>query len=283
MCRKNLNGERGRRCPSHTEPEMVEARNEIRREQYAMKTTRDKTAEFLAASNISFHRGDAVKDEYFQGEASYDPEKFVAVKDPEPIDAVEASWVTKGFFQSKPEDGGLWTSPGYTGKDGGIKTAWTDWSTSEGFRVKDTPISPLKVKNQAVITEINSREDLEALCKTFPRAGGGFSYESLASAGVDGVRLTGAGLRAAKKAGLDDPMHYFSHWDIDSTVWLSKDSISAGKPVKKAVYPAPERDDDDRYYSYGDDEDEYASWDFLKKVAEDYEANNNNKEGLTPA
>lgn len=278
MCRKNLSGEKGRRCPSHTEPEMVEARNEIRREQYAMNKLRDKTAEFLVAANISFHRGDAVKSEYFQGEDTYNPDKFTPVKDPSPI---TESWVQPGYFQSKPEDGGLWTSPGYTAEDGGVKTAWTDWSTSEGFRVKDTPISPLRVKNQAIIAEINSRADLEALCKAFPRTGGGFSYESLATAGVDGVRLTEDGLKAAKRAGLDDPMHYFSHWDLDSTVWLSKDSISTGKAVKKAVYPAPERDDDDRYDGYGDDEDEYASWDFLNKVAEEYEANN--KEGLTPA
>lgn len=265
MCRKKTD-DTGRRCPSHTEPELIEQRNEVRREQYAMKKTRDKTAVLLAESGITFHRGDAVKNEFFQGQEAYDPEKFQAVKDPTPIPEQE-TWGLKAFFQSKPADGGLWTSPGYTGGDGGIKTEWTDWSHHEGYRVTNNPMSPLVVKKQAVIVEINTEEELQSLCKAFPRPAGGFSYESLASAGVDGVRLTQAGLRNAKRAGLDEAMHNFSNWDIDSTVWLSKDSISTGKEVKKAYYEPVERDE----YNYYDDESDDTegdgnSWDFLDEL-----------------
>jgi len=269
VCRKKLNGT-GRRCPSHTEPELIEERNEVRREQYAMKKTRDKTASLLTEAGIAFHRGDAVKNEFFQGQESYDPEKFEAVKDPQPIPEHE-SWGLKAFFQSKPADGGLWTSPGYTAEDGGTKTAWTDWSQSEGYKVSTNPISPLIVKKQALVVEINSEEELQALCKAFPRPAGGFSYESLASAGVDGVRLTHAGLRAAKRADLDEAMHNFSNWDIDSTVWLSKDSISTGKDVKQAYYAPEERDDgynpyDDDYDATADTEGDGNSWDFLDEL-----------------
>jgi hypothetical protein len=226
-----------------------------------MKKLRDKTAEALTVAGISFHRGDAVENQYFQGQDEYDAERFQNIVDPTPIDENEI-W-SKAFFQSKPADGGLWTSPGRLEADGGVKTEWTDWAHSEQFMVSNHPLIPLVVKKQAIVAEINSQEDLDALCKAFPRPGGGFSYESLASAGVDAVRLTEGGMRAAKSADLEDTLHNFSNWDIDSTVWLSTDSISAAKPVKKAHYESIERDDN--YSSYDDDDDEN-TWDFLNKL-----------------
>lgn len=271
MCRNKSKGT-GRRCPSHTEPDLIEQRNEVRREQYALKTSRDKLAGILEQAGISFQRGDEVKNEYFQGAEAYDPDKFQDVKDPFNIllDDEAAAWMNGRFYQSKPADGGLWTAPGSLDSDGGVKTAWTDWSHEESYSVKDTPISPLVVKKHAVVIQINSEQDLEALCKTFPRPGGGFSYESLASVGVDGVRLTQSGLRVAKGAGPDDALHNFSNWDIDSTVWLSKDSISTTKPVKKGMYEEKEHDEDDdsRWDNYEseDTEGDGNSWSFLDEL-----------------
>lgn len=264
MCRSKKHPN-SHRCPSHTEPVLIDQRNEVRREQYASKKLRDSTAEKLTESGISFVRGDKVENEYFQSNGTtYDIEKMEAIQDASYHDEQDEDLkeLFKNNFSSKPEGGGLWTSPGRVSEDGGIKTEWTDWSHQEQFRVSNDPLVPLKVKKQAVIVHINSAEDLDALCKAFPASSPSFSYEAMAEAGIDGVRLSRDGLRVAKGAVPGEKMHNFSNWDIDSTVWINKDNIIPGKAVKKAFY---ERDDsrDDDYADY--DEEENESWEEIEK------------------
>lgn len=246
MCRKA-----GRRCPSHTEEQAIEERNEIRREQYASKVLRDKTAEFLAESGVKFVRGDEVKNAYFQGKEAFDSEKFQPVKDALHSSAI--SEVLPNYFWSKPEEGGLWTAPGES-ENGKVKTAWTNWSTENQFNVTKNPVTPIRVRKQAVIVIIDNNDDLESLCKTYPK-GQGFSYEAMAEAGIDGVRLSDAGHRASKNYNSGKKIQNFSSWDIDSTVWLNKENISAGKPVAQGEYP--EREEDSHYTPWDDDEESF--------------------------
>jgi hypothetical protein len=255
MCRKA-----GRRCPSHTDEQAIEERNETRREQYASKVLRDKTAEFLSESSVKFVRGDEVKNAYFQGKEDFDLEKFEAIKDPAHVDTIAE--VLPHYFWSKPEEGGLWTSPGVN-EDGKVKTAWTDWSVENSFNVNKNPVTPIRVRKQAVIVVIDNEEDLDALCKAYPNKTG-FSFEAMANAGIDGLRLSEAGHRASKNYRAQGRMQNFSIWDLDSTVWLNKENLSAGKPVEQGGYP--DRIDDDRNDSPWDDheqEEETESWEDL--------------------
>jgi hypothetical protein len=247
MCRKA-----GRRCPSHTNEEAIEARNEERREQYAAKVLRDKTVEFLKESGVNFYRGDSVKDAYFHGQEAFDMAKFEQV-----VDQPHYEPVLNDFWFSKPANGGLWTAPGEQGEDG-VKTAWTVWSRENDFRVSDNPVHPIRIRKQAVIVAIDKEEDVEALCKAFPSKGIGFSYEAMAKAGIDGVRLTQRASNASKSFG-DGKLKSFSMWDIDSTVWISNENISAGKAVKQSKWTPVYSD------LYEDDEeDEEYSWDELE-------------------
>lgn len=243
MCRKA-----GRRCPSHTNEEAIEARNEERREQYAAKVLRDKTAEFLKASGVNFYRGDSVKDAYFHGQEAFDMTKFEAV-----VDQPHYEPVISNFWFSKPANGGLWTAPGEVSEDG-VKTAWTVWSRENDFRVSDSAVNPIRIRKQAVIVVIDKEEDVEALCKAFPAKGMGFSYEAMAEAGIDGVRLTQNGSNKSKSFG-EGKLKSFSMWDIDSTVWIRNDNLSAGKPVKQSKWTPVyadlyEDDDEDDSYSW---------------------------------
>lgn len=241
MCRTG-----GRRCPSHTQPELIEQRNEERREQYANKKLRDKTASRLQEYNVPFVRGDEVKEAYFQGKESFAAEKFQPIQDSENPSEL-ASQVN--LFWSKPEAGGLWSSPGHTDEDGTVKTQWTDWSHDNQFEVKDIPLNPLKVRKQAVVVELSTTEDVDALIKAYPaKTGPGFSYEKMASDGIDGVRLTQEGVRNSKGFNMEHSIHNFSMWDIDSTVWINSDNISSGKPVPKGHYESNYEDYDDRPY-----------------------------------
>lgn len=257
MCRKA-----GRRCPSHTNPEAIEERNEIRREQYAAKVLRDKTAEMLSTAGVKFHRGDEVKNAYFHGQEAFDPSKFEPVQDTGYHEAMESlgddsiSGIMPDYFPSKPEGGGLWTAPGELGEDG-VKTAWTVWSRENRFRVSDSAVNPIRVRKQAIVVLIDNEDDLNTLCKTFP-LGNGFSYEAMAKAGIDGVRLTDAGHRASKT--MQGKIGSFSSWDLDSTVWINNENLSAGKPVKQAKHEVPQ---DDYYNSYDDSED-IESWEDIE-------------------
>lgn len=254
MCRAKGTPEE-RRCPSHKEPELVEKRNEVRREQHAAKKLRDKTAMNLASKGITFSRGDAVVNEYFQLHDSFDMNRIDAVEDaaPREVDELTISLGMENSFHSKPENGGLWTSPGAIAEDGGVRTAWTTWSNEQGYKVTDAPIVPLNVRKAAVIVRIDSAKDLERLCKEFPAKGPGFSYEAMSKAGIDAVRLSESGLREAKLAPPTESIHNLSNWDIDSTVWLTTDHISAKKACKKA-YHEPNHDRDDDYEYDWDDE-----------------------------
>lgn len=266
MCRAS--NETGRRCPSHTNPKSVAERNEVRREQYASEKFRDSTAKVLETHGISFVRGDEVGEIYFQGPSSYKPENFRRVVDSNvhDFDDEEVRLLMKSTFGSKPEDGGLWTSLGTLNEEGKVTTEWTDHTHSMGFKVSDAPLSRIKVRKQALIVEIRSAEDLEGLCKAFPTKNEGFSYEAMAKAGIDGLRLTREGNAEAKHAAYDSKMHNFAMWDIDSTVWINNENLSAGKPVEKAKYAY---EDDDRYsYDYDDEDgDEDNGWAFLDILA----------------
>lgn len=258
MCRKG-GKEAGRRCPSHTEPKAIEERNEVRREQYANKVTRDKLAESLTRAGVKFIRGDEIKNAYFQGKETFDPEKFEAIEDP--FQDEYLAEVMPSNFWSKPQAGGLWTSPGRM-EGGKVKTAWTDWSVENDFNAKGKPVNPIHVKKQAVIVVIDSEEDLEALCRTYPRLNG-FSFKAMADAGIDGLRLSHNGHRASKGHDFNKKIQNFSIWDLDSTVWLNSDNISGGKAVQQGEYPD---DENDRDYSPWDDEEENTeepveSWD----------------------
>lgn len=252
MCRKA-----GRRCPSHTDTQAIEERNEVRREQYAAKVLRDKTAEFLTSNKVKFVRGDEVKNAYFQGKEDFDLDKFNPVKDPLHNSAV--SEVLPHYFWSKPEEGGLWTAPGEK-EDGKVKTAWTNWSRAENFHITNNPVTPIRVKKQAVVVVIDNNEDLEALCKTFPK-GKGFSYEAMAEAGIDGVRLSDAGHMASKNYNSGKKIQNFSIWDMDSTVWINKENLSSGKPVPQGDYPAPA--EDEHYSPWDDEAEDTESWEDL--------------------
>lgn len=236
MCRKE-----GRRCPSHTQPEAIEERNEVRREQYAAKVLRDKTAEFLAESGVKFVRGDAVKDIYFQGKDDFDLDKFEPVEDQ--FQDPYLAEVMPNHFWSKPQGGGLWTAPGIN-EDGKVKTAWTDWSVENDFHVNNNPVTPIKVRKQAVVVVIDSEEDIQALCKAYPH-GSSFSFEAMSKAGIDGLRLSSKGHNESRKYNTDSKIHNFSIWDIDSTVWLNKDNLRAGKPLPQGEYPKENYEDDD--------------------------------------
>lgn len=259
MCRSKLEG--GRKCHSHTDPEAIQERQVKRREQYATKIIRDKTAVLLNEQGISFSRGDAVKDAYFQGTGLYEAESFKPITDPEIRDYEEFGISTSELFWSKPE-GGLWTAPGRVDDVGHVKTAWTDYAHEEGFSVSDEPLSPIRARKQAIIVIIDSDEDLGRLCKAFPGAKQGFSYEAMAQAGIDGVRLSESGVRSAKSRETER-MASFGIWDIDSTVWIQNTNISTGKAVQKSEYPADASWQDDlRDYhneEYIDDPDSYAN------------------------
>lgn len=256
MCRK-----RGRRCPSHTEPEAIEERNEVRREQYAAKVLRDKTAEFLTESGVKFVRGDSVKDIYFQGKEDFDIEKFEPVEDQ--FQDPYLAEVMPNHFWSKPQGGGLWTAPGIN-EDGKVKTAWTDWSVENDFHVNNNPVTPIRVKKQAVVVVIDSEEDIQALCKAYPH-GSSFSFEAMSKAGIDGLRLSSKGHNESREYNTDGKIHNFSIWDMDSTVWLNKDNLSAGKPLPQGEYPKNNYEDDyvrpwDEDYGSSDDEEPIENW-----------------------
>ena len=247
MCRAKDHG--NRRCPSHTDPERIEAYNEVRREQYANKKEREALAEDLTARGVKFYRGDGVKNAYFQGKEVFDPQKFKEIGPDDPS-AFEMGEIHGRFFWSKPSGGGLWTSPGRLEADGTVKTQWTDWSNREDFEVKETEVSPVRLKSHAVVVRIDNNEDVEKLCKEFPAADGGVSYRKMADAGIDGVHLSESGNIASKRAGFKEAIGSFSSWDMDSTVWLRSENISSGKPVKIGSYPksdydSPWDDDDD--------------------------------------
>lgn len=247
MCKSKKQG--GRRCPSHTDPERIEAYNEVRREQYVNKQERAALAQDLAERGVKFYRGDGVKDAYFQGKEVFDPKKFKEIGPDDPS-AFEMGQLPGRFFWAKPSSGGLWTSPGKIGEDGTVKTEWTNWSAREQFEVKDTEVSPVRIKSHAVIVRIDNDDDVEKLCKEFPAADGGMSYRKMADAGIDGVHLSEAGNMASKRAGFGKAIGSFTSWDMDSTVWLRSENISSGKPVKIGKYETedysgPWDDDDD--------------------------------------
>lgn len=262
MCRKA-----GRRCPSHTEPEAIEERNEVRREQYAAKVLRDKTAEFLAESGVKFARGDAVKDIYFQGKEEFDLNKFEPVQDQFQDDYLVE--VMPNHFWSKPQGGGLWTAPGINEEDK-VKTAWTDWSVENDFHVNNNPVTPIRVKKQAVVVIIDSEEDLQALCKAYPK-GNSFSFEDMSKAGIDGLRLSDKGHNEARKYNTDNKIHNFSIWDMDSTVWLNKDNLIGGKPLPQGEYATNDRDEDDRrpWEDESEAEEPIQDWDDLMAELEE--------------
>lgn len=251
MCRAKDHG--NRRCPSHTNKDRIEAYNEVRREQYANKKEREALAEDLTAKGVKFYRGDGVKNAYFQGKEVFDPQKFKEIGPDDPS-AFEMGEMPGRFFWSKPSEGGLWTSPGRLEADGTVKTQWTDWSNREDFDVKETEVSPVRLKSHAVVVRIDNDEDVEKLCKEFPAPDGGVSYKKMADAGIDGVHLSEKGNIASKRAGMNEAISSFSSWDMDSTVWLRSENITSGKPVKIGNYPksdndSPWDDDDDSIMS----------------------------------
>lgn len=264
MCRvQNGKAGKGRRCPSHTDPVLVEERNEVRREQYANKKVSVALAKTLKESNVKFTSGKDFKRTFFQGNEFLEMDKFQDPTDSNSIDYPD-ELLAEGYGPPlffKPSGGGLWTSPGdVSGKE--VKTAWTNWAYHEDFRDVDTKIAEIKVRPHAVIVTIDHNDDVEALVKAFPKGKDGqhgFSFEKMKAAGIDGLHLSAEGNRNSKMLRPEEKIGGFSMWDMESTVWLRKENIYHGQTLNKGSYEPKEYEGyngyDDDYYddeNYGE-------------------------------
>lgn len=228
MCRAKVDGV-ARRCPSHTKKEKVTERNEVRREQYQANKLRVSAKSLLEEKGITHYTGDKAEVAYFAGRDVFDMERFVPIEDKEKNEL----WQEPGTINmhgSKPETGGIWTSPGEITEDGRVATRWSEHG-DRGYGQVAELTTPLVVKKNAVIVRIDSVEDARRIKEAFPDENNGISYKKMAAAGIDGVHLSQSGLNAAK-AYRDDEITPFAIWDIESTVWINKDNLIARKSVK---------------------------------------------------
>lgn len=257
MCRRKSAGESGRRCPSHTDATLIEERNEVRREQYANKKISTQAAEFLDENGVKYQRGNDMQAAYFQGQEFYDHDKFAEVKDGHtatyPQELLDEGLLPPLF--SKPQSGGLWTSPGEL-DDGKVKTKWTDWAHREGFRNAETKVAEMKIRPHAVIVTIDNNDDVEALTKAFSNGKGTFSFEKMSAAGIDAIHLSEKGNANSKSFNPSERIGGFSMWDMESTVWLRKENIYQGKASEKGTYVEDTNDNEDN--RPWDDEEEYS-------------------------
>lgn len=247
MCR-NKSDKNARRCPSHTKKVLIAKRNEVRREQYRNDLLRADAKKLLDEKGITYYTGETAEVTYFAGRDTFDMEKFASVEDHEKSDLWQEPGVVN-LYGSKPEAGGIWTSPGDIGEDGTVTTRWSEHGDRGYSRVAEMT-TPIVVKKNAVIVRIDSAEDARRLKEAFPDENKSVSYQKMAAAGIDGVHLSRAGLNEAK-AHVDDDIAPFAIWDIESTLWINKDNLMSRKPVKTTEdqviddYGWDEDDDDD--------------------------------------
>ena len=148
-------------------------------------------------------------------------------------------------------DGGLWSAPPVSTELDGVATAWTQFHADEGNPPAWKRLVPVTPSGGGVVVHIDSDDDVARLRQLYPPRpvepnpddifstlaadSAPFSFESMRADGVAGVRVSSRAAGAVNE---------FYSWDVDSTVWLSADSVVAGEPVDAAQLPAARYDVD---------------------------------------
>lgn len=261
MCRNTDEG--GRRCPSHSNQAKIAARNAKRREDYqAAKKTSSRIQE-LAEAGLTAVAGKNFETSYFNStRGEFNPELFVPAQNAnsswrDEMDEETKQMMANSPVHSKPETGGMWSAPASSTTENGIRTAWTDWASEQGFSRVQEELYEVKADKHAVIITCHSVEDLKALAEKYP--GWPVNWEAMTADGIAGLHLSEEGVQSAKGC-FDHKVGGFGLWDIPSTLWLSKDAFTIGKSVKTDTTQTI--NDDDRYniYDDGDDDDIDMSW-----------------------
>lgn len=259
MCRKTADG--GRRCPSHSNAAKIAARNTQRREDYqAGKKTVSRIQE-LAESGIPAIAGKNFETSYFNStRGAYDPELFVPVRNADnswrdELDEEAKQLMNNSMIHSKPEDGGMWSAPASSTTENGIRTAWTDWASDQGFSRVQEEVYEIKANKHAVIIACDSVDDLKAVSEKYP--GWPVNWEAMAEDGISGLHLTEKGVQEAKGC-FDHKVGGFGMWDIPSTLWFSKDAFTIGKSVKTDTTYTNHHEDRYDIYDSEEGDGEYA-------------------------
>ena len=229
MCRPSCSG--GRRCPAPTTDSGKRAA--------AQRSRGARLRRKLQAAGVTVTHGRNTPITYvaIDGDHDFDPGAIPPI-----VDRQKPPW--------KPE-GGLWSAPPVdTGLDG-VATAWTQFHADEGNPPAWQRLVPVCPAGGGVVIHIDNDEDVARLRRLFPprvvepdpddffstlaTESAPFSFESMRAAGVAGVHVS------SKAAG---GVNEFYSWDVDSTVWLSPESVAAREPVDAAQLPAARYDID---------------------------------------
>ncbi|MBC9703642.1 MAG: hypothetical protein H9W81_01200 [Enterococcus sp.] len=208
----------------------------------------------LEEKDVTHYTGEDAEVAYFAGRDLFDMERFVPVED-RPKNELWQEPGAINMYGSKPENGGIWTSPGNINDDGTLTTRWSEHGDRGYSRVAEMT-TPIVVKKNAVIVRVDSADDVRRLKEIFPDENNSISYQKMAAAGIDGLHLSQSGLNEAKSYE-DDDITPFACWDIESTVWINKDNLISHKPVKTSENQVIDEDD---YYEYP--EDDYIPYDY---------------------
>lgn len=241
MCRSCAEG--GRRCPE------TEKSREAGKAASTRYYKRGKAR--LLIAQLSDHGIRAMDD-------SAIPPTYHVGRAGEPLALDEDREIVHGEYASvdKPSEA-LWTAPGRVDSDGGVKTAWTDWSAIEngGSGGGDNEcIHVVRAQPGAVVVSVEANEDAEALLskyQTQDKYGRPFhDWAAMKRDGIDGVYLSPKAVPETWARG--KALRQFYGWDASSVAWLSNKNLQSDAeqhPIGhyEVEYETSEDGTEDRY------------------------------------
>lgn len=246
MCRSASNGQSGRRCKkvSHMSQEEKEKYNARRRELYqenkVLAQNYEKAHALLKEKGVrTILPGEMDTQKWFS------PRKTEFNRDHQnPIDVLPA----------KPGNA-MWTSPS-TGEG---KSEWTDYNAYDMGSPSHGYLIDVKPSKHAVIVEVSTEEDLQALYNAYPKKSEHsfmctLDYEKMKEDGIQAVHssVNPNDFKIDVGQGDDNKSAIFYGWDLPSTAWLDKRIVKVGKHNETDKYENVEKE-----YGYGQEWDDY--------------------------